>query len=88
MSRQLIVRQHLFNLVLQYEGLEAERQKLLAAAERITVIQAEKAELIEEAQEALNRYNAVNGTTYTLQNVRSWYNASTRMVEEPMAPLP
>jgi hypothetical protein len=86
-NRRQFAQQYLFNLVHQYERLEAERQKLLAAASRITQIQAEKAELIDDAQEALTKYNALFGTTYTLQNVRSWYRADVGTMVPPQPPV-
>ena len=71
-TRTQAARQYLMSLVVEYEALEAERLKLLDAAARITEIQAEKADLIADAQDALAKYNALNGTNYTLAQVRSW----------------
>lgn len=84
MSRKELAQQYLFNLVLQWEALEAERQELLAAATRITAIQDEKAELLSDAQDALVKYNQVFGTSYTLPQVRAWYNTQTRMIQQPL----
>lgn len=78
MSRRAdATRAYLTSLVVQYEALEAERQRLLQAAGRITEIQAEKADLIADAQEALDKYNALEGTSYTLTQVRKWFNNTT-----------
>lgn len=88
MSRQLLIRQYLFDLVARYERLEAERQALLDAATRIDAIQAEKQDLIADAQEALNKFNAVNGTSYTLQQVRQWYDATVGTVIQPPPETP
>jgi hypothetical protein len=73
MSRSTAARTYLAQLVLTYEELEAERQKLLVAADRITEIQAEKADLLVDAQYALDKYNALEGTDYTLQQARAWF---------------
>jgi hypothetical protein len=86
MTRQEMVKQYLFGLVVRYEALEVERLALLEAAARITAIQAEKAELIADAQDALDKFNAVHGTTYTLPQVRAWYDASIGMVVIPPPP--
>lgn len=86
MSRQTFIQQYLFSLVEQYERLEAERQALLEAATRITAIQAEKSDLIADAQEALTKYNAIFGTAYTLQDVRAWYDASVGNIRTPVEP--
>jgi hypothetical protein len=70
--RNQAARQYLFVLVAEYEALEAERQRLLAGTTRIDEIQALKADLISDAQDALDKYNALEGTSYTLQQVRNW----------------
>lgn len=71
MSRANAARQYLSQLVLAYEELEAERQKLLAAAQRIPEIQAEKQDLIADAQLALDKYNALTGQSLTLADIRN-----------------
>ena len=73
MSRSNAARVYLAQLVLAYEELEAERQKLLAAAKRIPQIQAEKANIIADAQVALDKLNALEGTSYTLAQARKWF---------------
>lgn len=83
MSRKDFVRQYLYQLLLKWEALEEERQQLLAAATRITAIQAEKAELLTDAQDALVKFNAVNGTSFTLPQVRAWYDASSKVITQP-----
>lgn len=83
MNRKEFAQQYLFGLVVQYEALEKERQQLLAAAARITAIQAEKADLIADAQEALTKYNALHGTSYTLPQVRAWYDRTTAVMTKP-----
>lgn len=88
MTRLDYIRQYLFTLVLQYEALEAERQKLLAAATRITEIQAEKQSLLADAQDALVKFNAVGNTSYTLQQVRSWYDNRVGMINVPETTTP
>jgi len=70
-NRVQIARNYLISLIATYDALEAERQRLLASAGRLTEIQAEKAELIADAQGALDKYNTLNGTSYTLQQVRN-----------------
>lgn len=83
MDRKDFARQYLYQLILRWEELEAERQQLLAAATRITAIQAEKADLLTDAQDALAKYNQVFGTSYTLPQVKAWYDASSRMILKP-----
>lgn len=77
-------RQYLANLVITYEMLEQERQQLLAAASRIAEIQAEKQELLDDAQEALVKYNALTGENYTLQDIRDRFTA--KPPTPPVAP--
>jgi hypothetical protein len=84
MTRKDFIRQYLFTLVMEYEKLEKERQALLAAADRITAIQAEKSDLLIDGQAALDLYNSIWGTTHTLQDVRSWYNAASGTINEPV----
>lgn len=88
MSRRQLIQQYLFSLVERYERLEAERLALLEAATRITAIQDEKAILIADAQDALTKYNSVFGTTYTLQDIRAWYDASVGNIRTPVEPPP
>jgi hypothetical protein len=57
-------------LVVEYEQLETERTRLLAAEARLQEIAAEKQALIADAQEALDKLNALQGTSYTLAQVR------------------
>jgi hypothetical protein len=90
-NRTNAARQYLTNLVVTYEALEEERQTLLQAATRITAIQAEKAEIIADAQEALDKYNALEGTSYTLIQVRDMFSAKPPVIPplpEPGPPLP
>jgi hypothetical protein len=82
-NRKNAARAYLTNLVVTYDTLEAERQQLLLAAERIAEIQAEKAELVADAQEALTKYNALMGTSYTLQDVRNMFGTRPPAVEPP-----
>lgn len=84
MSRKELAQQYLFSLVVKWEALEAERQELLAAATRITAIQNEKADLLSDAQDALAKYNQVFGTSYTLPQVRAWYNAGMKNMQPPL----
>jgi hypothetical protein len=76
MNRIDAARQYLRDLVISYEDLEAERQRLLKAADRITEIQAEKADLIADAQEALAKFNSLAGTSYTLAQARNLFRPS------------
>lgn len=71
MYRSNAARAYLAQLVIAYEELEAERQRLLAAAQRIPEIQAEKQTLLEDAQEAITKYNAVTGESLTLAEARA-----------------
>lgn len=71
MSREQAARTYMNQLLLAYEGLEAEKARLLAAAERLTEIEVEKAALLDDAQAALAKYNSLAGTSYTLQQVRN-----------------
>lgn len=84
MNRKEFAREYLFNLVRRWEALEAERKELLQAATRITAIQAEKAELLSDAQDALAKFNQVFGTSYTLAQVRNWYDARTGTMNMPL----
>lgn len=84
MNRKEFAREYLFNLVRRWEALEAERKELLQAATRITAIQAEKAELLSDAQDALAKFNQVFGTSYTLAQVRNWYDARMGTMNMPL----
>jgi hypothetical protein len=86
MTRKEFIQQYLFSLIVQYETLEKERQDLLEAAARITAIQAEKADLLADAQDVLAKYNAVHGTSFTLAQVRAWYDATMRTITVPPPP--
>jgi hypothetical protein len=89
MTRTDAARAYLATLVLNYEELEAERLKLLAAAERITEIQAEKQDLLVDAQAALDKYNALEGTSHTLAQARKWFQRpSAPTAIDPTPELP
>lgn len=83
-NRTQAARAYLAQLVTAYDLLEAERQRLLQAATRITAIQAEKQDLIADAQAALDKYNALEGTSYTLAQVRQ--ALSPNPPSQPVAP--
>jgi hypothetical protein len=89
-TRTQAARQYLLNLVVAYETLEDERQTLLQAAARIAEIQTEKAEVIADAQEALVKYNALAGTSYTLTEARKLLSAKVSAVPvvPPVEPPP
>lgn len=94
MSRSNAARAYLAQLVLSYEELEAERQRLLQAAKRIPEIQAEKQEILADAQTALDKYNALEGTSFTLAQARKWFGRPSDAAgivippEEPTPPPP
>lgn len=89
MSRSNAARAYLAQLVLTYEELEAERQKLLAAAARIPEIQAEKQALLVDAQAALDKFNALEGTSHTLAQARKWFQRPSALpVITPTPELP
>jgi chromosome condensin MukBEF ATPase and DNA-binding subunit MukB len=73
MSRIEAAKAYLRELVVAYESLERERQQLLAATTRLDEIQAEKADLVADAQAALDKLNALQGTSYTLAQVRKFF---------------
>lgn len=83
MSRSQSIRDYLGTLITEYVALEAERQALLDAAARITAIQAEKQDLISDAQTALDLYNSIHGTSHTLQEVRTWFDGTLRGRQRP-----
>lgn len=70
-SRTNAAREYMVRLLLEYTNLEKEQARLEAAEARLIEIAAEKAELVADAQEALAKYNALNGTSYTLAQVRA-----------------
>lgn len=86
MSRINAARAYLAQLSVAYDALEAERQRLLAAAQRIPEIQAEKQELLADAQAALDKLNALQGTSYTLQQARKWFAMPTPAPSNPITP--
>lgn len=77
MSRINAARAYFTQLAVAYDTLERERQALLNAAARITEIQAEKAEIIADAQLALDKLNALQGTDYSLAQARKWVEMPT-----------
>jgi hypothetical protein len=76
MTRIEAAKAYLRELVIAFEELEAERQRLLKAADRITEIQAEKADLVADAQDALAKFNSLAGTSYTLAQARNLFRPS------------
>ena len=71
MSRQTAISDYIVSLIRQYDVLDAERQILLAPAARLAEVNAQRQDLIADANEILPKYNAVNGTTYTLAQLRA-----------------
>lgn len=71
MFRKDILNQYMVGLILQYDVLEAERQILLNPQDRLAEVNAQRQELIADAQELLPKYNAVFGTNYTLAQLRA-----------------
>jgi uncharacterized protein (DUF3084 family) len=77
MSRIDAATAYLRELVVAYESLERERKQLLDAAQRLQQIAAEKADLVADAQAALDKLNALQGTDYTLAQIRKRFVPST-----------
>lgn len=71
MLRKEFIHQYMVALVQQYDVLEAERQTLLNPQARLAEINAQRQELIGDAQELLPKYNAIFGTSYTLAELRA-----------------
>jgi hypothetical protein len=74
--RKEAVFQFLLGLAAKYEILEKERLYLVNEAQaRVATIQSEKADLIAEAQEQLDKLNAMRAVdeepAYTLQQIRT-----------------
>ena len=73
MSAKGYITGNLSMLVRSYVSLTAEEQALQDTAARLAEIAAEKADLLASATEAVNRYNLLFGTEYTLQDaVNRW----------------
>lgn len=69
--RQNAVSNYMGVLISQYRVLEEEKQMLLNPQARLAEIGALQAELVEDAQAALVRYNAAHGTDFTLAQIRN-----------------
>lgn len=68
------VTNYMMQLMQSWRTLEQEKQRLLNPQARLAEIADEQAELVEAAQEALARYNAAHGTSFTLAQVRNRLN--------------
>lgn len=74
MSRKASILQYLRDLVNQYESLTVERETLLNPQARLAEIATERADILADAQEALAKFNAMDGTSYTLADLRRRFN--------------
>ena len=83
MTRINAARAYLAQLSVAYDALEAERQRLLLASTRVPEIQAEKAEILVDAQAALDKLNALQGTSFTLTQARKWFEMPAPTPEIP-----
>jgi hypothetical protein len=84
--RQNAVANYMSVLVSQYRVLEEEKQQLLNPKGRLAEIAAQQAELVEDAQAALVRYNAAHGTDYTLAQIRNKFKPATPAPTGPVVP--
>lgn len=74
MSRKAATVNYLRDLVNQYDAISAERETLLNPQARLAEIAAARQELIADAREALDKLNAMDGTSYTLADLRRRFN--------------
>lgn len=84
--RQNAVANYMSVLISQYRVLEEEKQKLLDPTARLAEIAAQQAELVEDAQAALVRYNAAHGTDYTLAQIRNKLKPPVAVPPGPVVP--
>lgn len=70
-SNNSLVAEYLKGLLEIWLQLDSEKQVLESPAARLAEITAEQAALVSSAQEALNRYNTLNATNYTLAQIRA-----------------
>ena len=68
---------HIGDLVIGFNALQAEKKALQAAAQRLPIINAELQNLMDDAQTVLDRINTLQGTAYTLAQIRKRYTVST-----------
>lgn len=85
-SRQTAAASYMAALIIQHRMLEDEKQLLINPAERLAEIAAQQAELVEDAQAALVRYNAAHGTDYTLAQIRGKFKPATPGPAGPVVP--
>jgi hypothetical protein len=69
------LRGYLQTLLYGFNALQTEKQALQAAATRLPAINAEMQDLVADAQAALDKLNALQGTTFTLQEMRQQLGA-------------
>lgn len=72
------VAHYMQQLLQSWRALENEKQQLLNPQTRLAEIAEEQSDLVAAAQEALARYNAAHGTSFTLAQVRNRLDPTNR----------
>jgi hypothetical protein len=73
LNRVEVLTSYLRDLVIQFISLQDEKTQMQNAAARIIEINGLIADLQTDAQAALDRLNTLQGTTFTLQDIKKRY---------------